>query len=217
MSGVSHWMYVDVFTVNQAAALWCGVDPARLSAVESFWPSEVFAAKQMLVSAIVSMQLAADDSTNALSMIGDHSKSHVSRETLANFARDRSLFPAFLFDTISPFQDPENPTERLHKLIAGSGARVDRPTQPIPEVPDKAHPTQSRIGRPPEYDWDSFILEIVHRANSLDGLPEKQADLVREMLSWFGITHEKEPAESAVKARVSKIYRYLDKAKNPSQ
>ncbi|MBX9454964.1 MAG: hypothetical protein KL863_02425 [Rhizobium sp.] len=217
MSSVSHWMYVDVFTVNQAAALWCGVDPARLSAVESFWPSEVFAAKQMLVSAIVSMQLAADDSTNALSMIGDHSKTHVSREDLANFAKGKCLFPTFLFDTISPFQDPENPTERLHRLVAGSGARVDPSPQPVPEVSDKANTQQSRVGRPPEYDWDSFFLEIVHRANSIDGLPEKQADLVREMLSWFGNTHEKEPAESAVKARVSKIFRYLDKAKNPSE
>lgn len=57
-------------------------------------------------------------------------------------------------------------------------------------------------------------MEIIRQANLPDGLPEKQADLVREMLSWFQARFDQEPAKSAVKARVSKIYRYLEGAKN---
>ncbi len=28
MPDVSNWMHVEVFTVNQATALWCGFDPS---------------------------------------------------------------------------------------------------------------------------------------------------------------------------------------------
>jgi hypothetical protein len=57
-------------------------------------------------------------------------------------------------------------------------------------------------------------MEIVRRANLPDGLPDTQADLVRDMLTWFQTTYGQEPADSAVKARISKIYRYLEEAKN---
>ena len=63
------------------------------------------------------------------------------------------------------------------------------------------------------------MLEIVLRANKPDGLPDSQADLVRDMQQWFADTIDSEPAESSIKARISKIYKYLTdaktKAKNP--
>jgi hypothetical protein len=74
----------------------------------------------------------------------------------------------------------------------------------------------NRGGRPAEYDWDTFVMEVIRRAN-LDGLPEKQADLIREMLVWFQTIFGQEPAESAVKKRISKIYSYLAKAKNSTE
>src|SRR4051812_41070876 len=52
---------------RQAAALWAGFDPARVSPFERMRPSEIVAAGQMLVSAIVSGAIPADSSTNALS------------------------------------------------------------------------------------------------------------------------------------------------------
>lgn len=73
--------------------------------------------------------------------------------------------------------------------------------------------TTNRGGRPSEYDWDSFMLEIIRRANSLDGLPDSQAELVRDMLQWFSITTGLEPAESSIKVRTSKIYKYLNESK----
>lgn len=69
-------------------------------------------------------------------------------------------------------------------------------------------------GRPQLYDWDLFHAEVVRVANEPDGIPDKQADLVRHMLSWYSDRGEKEPAESSVKAKISRIYKYLDKAKN---
>ena len=64
-------------------------------------------------------------------------------------------------------------------------------------------------GRPAEYDWDSFMLEIIRRANTPDGLPDSQAELIREMLQWFTDKFGSEPAESSLKLRTSKIYKYL--------
>jgi hypothetical protein len=119
---------------------------------------------------------------------------------LEAFARSRKLFPAFLFDTISPF--PETVSSRK---LSGVISTVSPPTTP---------PVENRGGRPAEYDWDSFTMEIIRRANAPDGLPEIQAELIRDMLQWFSDTYDAEPAESGVKNRISKIYNYLKKAKN---
>lgn len=70
-----------------------------------------------------------------------------------------------------------------------------------------------RSGRPEAYDWDTFVFEIIRRANSPDGLPETRAELVRDMLEWFSLTYGKEPSESSVKSRISQIYKYLEKVK----
>ena len=191
-------MHVNIFTVEQAAALWCGTDPAKLNFVDSFNPSEILAIKQMLFAGIFAKELPADTSTNGLARIGDHSKSLVARTSLEVFARAKNLFPAFLFDTLLPFDDSgQTPAVRLRSVAVKS-----------PDSPP------NRGGRPPEYDWDKFTLEIIRRANTPDGLPTTQAELIRDMLEWFTASEGKEPAESAVKSRISKIYRYMDEAKN---
>jgi hypothetical protein len=201
---VSHWMYVDLFTVDQAAALWAEFDPARVSLADSLKPSEVVAAKQMLSAGIASGELRANSATNALSIIGDYSKSLLSRDDLEAFARKRGLFPAFLCDTLAPmtstgsFLESREPARTT--VVQGE---LPTPTAPI-----------NRGGRPNEHDWNTFILEIIRRANQPDGLPEIQAELVRDMLAWFQSTYGREPAESSVKERVSKIYKHLAEAEN---
>jgi Fission yeast centromere protein N-terminal domain len=197
----SHWMHVDLFTVDQAAALWAGFDPARVSPFESMRPSELVAAGQMLLSAIVSGAIPADSSANALSCIGNFSRSFVARRDLEAFARKRQIYPAFLFDTLAPFGAGEG-------TFGGDADQLKVTQLQAPR------PAPNRGGRPAEYDWDRFILEVIRRAHHPDGLPPKQADLVQDMLSWFSETYGKEPAESAVKARISKIYKYLDEDRN---
>ncbi len=199
MTEISHWMYVDAFTVDQAAALWCEIDPSQIKSVQRFDPPEFAAAKQMLTAAILTGELPADESRNALNIIGDHSSSIVRRADLEAFGRKRNLFPRFLFDTLAPFAEPEP-------------AWMTTKTKPIQPSEQPIHP--NRGGRPREYDWDRFFLEIIRKANTPDGLPEKQADLIKEMLTWFRNTFDSEPAESAVKGRISKIYQYLAEAKN---
>ncbi len=113
------------------------------------------------------------------------------------------MFPAFLFDTLAPFES--------------SGTQFPMSGQPLVATVQVAAPiaAPNRGGRPAEHDWNTFTMEIIRKANQPDGLPETQAELVREMLMWFQEKYGREPADSAVKDRISKIYRYLHEAKNP--
>lgn len=71
-----------------------------------------------------------------------------------------------------------------------------------------------KAGRPRKYDWDAFYHEIIRSALELDALPEKQADLQKQMQEWFLHTYGKEPSESSVAQKISQIYIYLEKGKN---
>tara|TARA_R110002020_G_scaffold37828_3_gene113981 strand:- start:10110 stop:10730 length:621 start_codon:yes stop_codon:yes gene_type:complete len=203
MSDVSNWMYVEVFTVNQAAALWCGFEPSTMNFYDVGSPSEALAIKQMLVGAITTGQLRANSEANPVAIIGNYSDSLISRDDLKAYAEQRNLYPAFLFDTLAPSgnAEPFQPSSTW--------------SRPEPNIPPVAARADRNVGgRPPTYDWDSFIMEVIRRANSLDGLPHVQADLIRDLLQWFSDTYGVEPAESAVKQRISKIYKYLQTAKN---
>lgn len=193
MENISTWMHVETFTVEQAAALWCGVDPNSLSPVDQFNPSEVLAAKQLIVNGIYGGQLRAYTGKNPYHSIGKHEKTLINREDLVELARSKGVYPAFLFDTLAPFQSIATAAEGGKT----AGARG-----------------KNKGGRPQEYDWDTFIFEIIRQANTPDGLPEKQATLIRCMLEWCNENFGSEPAESSVKQRISKIYNYLEKAKN---
>jgi hypothetical protein len=69
----------------------------------------------------------------------------------------------------------------------------------------------ARGGRPPKYRWDDFFAEIIVRAD-LDGLPETQAGLVRNMAEWCLDKWGDEPAESVLKEKISPIYKHPRKA-----
>jgi len=211
-------MHVDLFTVEQAAALWADFDPAGLSPAKSLRPSEVVAAVQMITAGIRSGEIRADDSTNPLRLIGDFAQSLVSRTDLEAFALKRGLFPAFLFDTLAPFEGTRGVgsirepgrLRTMSTLPTATATPVTKKPVPLTSVP--ASP--NRGGRPQEYDWNSFALEIIYRANQPDGLPGAPADLIRDMLSWFQTTFGREPAESSVRDRISKIYKYMADRKN---
>jgi hypothetical protein len=213
MTLVSHWMHVDLFTVEQAAALWAGFDPARLSPAKALWPSEVVAAAQMVTAGILSGEIRANTSTNPYVLIGNHSASLVSRADLETFARKRGLFPAFLFDTLASFEGTGGfASSRQPARVQTLSALTPIPAPAALPAPNP--PTANRGGRPQEYDWNSFALEIIHRANQPDGLPETPAELIRDMLAWFQTEFGREPAESSVRERISKIYRYMAERKN---
>jgi hypothetical protein len=74
---------------------------------------------------------------------------------------------------------------------------------------DEASPIERspRVGRLPTYNWEDFYIEIVVRADRPDGLPATQAELVRQMASWCEDKWGKQPAESMLKEKISRIYR----------
>ena len=80
MVDLAIWGFADVLTVEQAACLWVGSDPAANPYRRS--PDEftrIAAIKQALSGAIAANLLAADSSRNALATIGDYSKSLVTK------------------------------------------------------------------------------------------------------------------------------------------
>jgi hypothetical protein len=183
MVDLAAWAFADILTVEQAACLWVGSDPAAnpfgRSAHEN---TRIAAIKQALSAAIATNSLVADSSRNASAIIGDYSKSLVTRQALESFAKFKGERPPFLFDAFLP-----SPTEE--------------------RAPDKG-------GRPSEYDWDAFTVEIIRIAD-LDSLPETQSELISRMLEWCGQAWGKQPAESSVKARISRIYNGLGRSRKP--
>ena len=195
MSELATWALVDDFTVRQAACLWVGAKPSENQFLRNEVVTDQIAAiEQMLTGAIQSGILDADTSTNALTSIGNHSKTMVTREALRAFAEVKKQRPAFLFDTLLP--------QEVEPGDDGSG-----------DGPAPSENPRSRGGRPPEYDWDAFIIEIIRIAD-MDALPEKQSELKEELLQWCENTWGKQPAESSVKSRISNIYNKLGRGKN---
>ena len=185
------WRHVDAFMVHQAAALWVNEEPVGSSF--SRYPDAVRgqfkAFFQMLRAAILRGELKADHSTNTLVSSGSYGNSTVTREELIRYARQKGLFPAFLFDTIAPELDGD-------------------------QEPEEQKASKKKRGRPPEYDYDLMYANIVLIAHNGE-LPEIQARLVEDLLLWFSVdpsddTKEcKPPSDRLVKDRVRTIYNNL--------
>jgi len=78
---------------------------------------------------------------------------------------------------------------------------------------EEEHGVFRRVNSNPakSYDWEGFYGALILRLFQR-GLPEKQADLVGEMLDWFiaNSTDGDAPDESTVRKRVSPILRMLN-------
>ena len=90
-------------------------------------------------------------------------------------------------------------------LPAGAESFESKPDRPTP-----------RRGRPRTWKWDDFGKEVTRIANTPDGLPENQADLVRTMSSWCLDTWGAEPADSLIRERISETYRHIANHANKS-
>ena len=185
---LSQWGLVDVFTVEQAVCLWAGVNPSKQSHSRSEVElSQLAPILQFISSSIQTGDLPADSSRNGLAIIGKYLSSLVKRDDLIALANSKGQRPAFLFDTLMP----------------------ETASNELPET-DAELPAKSKGGRPREYDWDALTVEIIRIANSPDGLPETQAELIEHLMQWCENTWRKQPAESSVKSRVSKIFNELE-------
>ena len=64
-------------------------------------------------------------------------------------------------------------------------------------------PSKSKGGRPREYDWDALTIEIIRIANSPDGLPETQSELIERLLQWWTATRVRTLGESNLQTAAS--------------
>lgn len=64
---------------------------------------------------------------------------------------------------------------------------------------------KGKRGRKPIWKWEGATREMMRLANSLDGLPTKQADLERAIIDWFARNNNgQSPAESLIREFVVK-------------
>lgn len=68
-----------------------------------------------------------------------------------------------------------------------------------------AFPPMSKGGRPRKYDWDAFVREVVRRANTPDGLPDR-SKLTNDMAQWCLNTWGDQPSDSILRDWVAKLY-----------
>ena len=188
------WGMADPLTVEQVACLWAGLEPRSLKLLRYGTDVEKVAIAprlQMLVGAIASGELPADTKSNPLHTIGQHFTTLVRRVDLIAFAESKDERPAFLFDTM------------LKPAATGSIS------EPLPQQKNKG-------GRPPEWDWNTFTLEIIRIANSPDGLPVTRAKLAEIMRSWFVDQYDDHPGDTTLEDRIRPIYQYLERYRKPS-
>lgn len=210
----SAWNLADGFTVIQAAYLWNQIEPPENSAEETIRRGGRPASVAAIVQAFQSANgrsftiLYRDD---VAEMMNDLFATEISREELIGFAKSKGQYPAFLFDTLGPTNNelpqqisnsPPMSSNEARDAVSAASSSIET------EVPKT---TKNKGGRPPEYDWDGAISEIV-RVAELDGLPKTQASMVRHLKSWFANQSLTVPGETQIKARVSTIYQRLGAA-----
>lgn len=74
------------------------------------------------------------------------------------------------------------------------------------ETPPAIVPADKNTGgRPPRYDWDAFIREMMRLANQPDGLPDRAA-LTKIMVGWCMEAWGSAPADSVTRDRIARWY-----------
>lgn len=100
------WCFADAFTVDQAAFLWCGLEPfPKYHFSNSQTPQGFEAVKQGLIAAIELKTLSAQKQFSAFRTDGE---ALVFRDALKAYAESKKVYPAFLFDTVAPITNENN-------------------------------------------------------------------------------------------------------------
>ena len=96
---------------------------------------------------------------------------------------------------------PEQIAE-LHNRHHGLGGNQSSPSENEKQSGNKG-------GRPRSIDWDAMYTEMVAHV-WLRGLPETQAQTESLMHQWFVDNREIQPGETAMRAKISAIYRRIE-------
>ena len=68
---------------------------------------------------------------------------------------------------------------------------------------------RKRGGRPTQYDWDAFWIDVCRRVHE-HGLPKTQKRLVEKMLLWFAKRGDENIDERTVAKKISKLYKEIE-------
>lgn len=90
-------------------------------------------------------------------------------------------------------------------LRAGTEVNIMEPEEPQAKSSTKATVTRDVGGRPPKWDWDAFTREMLHLANTPDGLPERPA-LTKHMKEWCQAQWGDEPSDGMIRDRIARLY-----------
>jgi hypothetical protein len=88
------------------------------------------------------------------------------------------------------------------QTFAGLEERVTRPTS---ARRSNLGPRRGRSGRPREYDWPGFAVEMTRRLRANE-LPDRKGECEGQMLLWCSENWPKEPAASIIRAWIAAFY-----------
>ena len=77
------------------------------------------------------------------------------------------------------------------------------------ELSPESAAARRRGGRPTQYDWDAFWIEVCRRVHE-HGLPKPQKRLVEEMLRWFANRGDDSIDERTVAKKISKLCKEIE-------
>lgn len=77
---------------------------------------------------------------------------------------------------------------------------------PVPEKPAAPNPTESKVGRPVEHDWEAFWIEVAVRMG-LNGLEDvTRRELQTYMQIWCAEHSTNPPDDSTIRRKLAKLY-----------
>lgn len=104
----NYWRHADAFTLVQAAALWCEIEPPHSIILPRDIPAEFFAARQALKAGIQTGKIPTKSNID-LDFLVNWDDVTVLRSDLIEWFEAKREFPPFLFDTALPIDDDETP------------------------------------------------------------------------------------------------------------
>jgi hypothetical protein len=67
-------------------------------------------------------------------------------------------------------------------------------------------PPPRKLGRPPEFAWEAFHVEVADQIKN-GRMPSKKEAAIQQMVSWFENTQKQKPSRSAVSEKLTPYYR----------
>jgi hypothetical protein len=110
------------------------------------------------------------------------------------------------FDLCRDFWTEENASSDEARKVNPSGMPQTTPELVRgPALPSVKSSRRRGAGRPREYDWPGFAVEMVRRLQA-NALPARKSECEAQMLEWCSENWPKEPAASMVREWVKAFY-----------